>query len=268
VRVPRLIRLGGLSPRRRTLLISAVLVFAVSVTVSGWLVLGRDRPRQVPDQGVPGPVLLVPGYGGGTGGVNVLAERIRATGREAVVVTLPGDGTGDLREQADVLNAYVGEAIQRGAPSVDVIGYSAGGVVARMWVQEHDGARKARRIVTLGSPHHGANLAAAGAAAVPGACPVACQQLAPGSRLLAGLDTPVAKPPAWLSLWTVQDQTVTPPDSARLDGAVNVALQATCPDLRLDHSGLPGDPFVTKVVLAAIGAAPINPPTPGDCVSS
>lgn len=265
---PRPIWLSGLSPRRRALLISAVLVVAGSITVSVWLVPGRDRPRQVPNQDVPGPVLLVPGYGGGTGGVNVLAERIRATGRDAIVVTLPGDGTGDLREQADVLDAYVGEAIEQGAPSVDVIGYSAGGVVARVWVQRHDGTRKARRIVTLGSPHRGANLAAAGAAAIPGACPVACQQLAPGSRLLAGLDTPVPTPPAWLSLWTVQDQTVTPPDSARLDGAVNIALQSICPDLRVDHSGLPGHPFVTKVVLAAIGAAPPRRPTPGDCVSS
>jgi len=78
----------------------------------------------------------------------------------------------------------------------------------------------------------------------------------------------VPTPPAWLSLWTVQDQTVTPPDSARLDGAVNIALQSICPDLRVDHSGLPGDPFVIKVVLAAIGAAPPRRPTPGDCVSS
>ncbi len=266
--VARQSRIGGLSPRRRALLISVVLLVSVSVTVSVLLLLRRDQPRQVPDQGKPGPVLLVPGFGGSVGGVNVLAERIRATGREAIVVALPTDGTGDLREQAEVLDGYVAKELRAGAPSVDVIGYSAGGVVARVWVQDHDGAHKARRIITLGSPHHGTDLAAAGAVAVPGVCPIACQQLAPGSRLLAELDTPVRTPPSWLSLWTVQDQTVTPPDSARLDGALNVALQSVCPDLRVDHSGLPGDPFVTKVVLAAIDAAPLRAPTPGDCVSS
>jgi hypothetical protein len=258
---------SGLSPRRRTLLISLALLVALPVAASVWLLLAGHRPGRVPSQDLPGAVLLVPGYGGGTGGVNVLAERIRATGRVAIVVRMPGDGTGDLREQGNVLDAYAAQAIRDGAPSVDVIGYSAGGVVTRVWVQEHDGTRKARRIVTLGSPHHGTDLAAAGAAAVPAACPVACQQLAPGSRLLAELDTPVTTPPAWLSLWTVQDQTVTPPDSARLDGAVNVALQSVCPNLRVDHSGLPSDPFVTKVVLAALGAAPFMAPTPGDCVS-
>ena len=117
----------------------------------------------------------------------------------------------------------------------------------------------------MGSPHHGAGIAAAGAAALPGACPVACQQLAPGSRLLSELTTPVRAPPQWLSLWTVQDQTVTPPESARLDGAVNVALQSVCPGVRVDHSGLPTDAFVTRLVLDAIGPGPIVAPGPADC---
>jgi pimeloyl-ACP methyl ester carboxylesterase len=235
-------------------------VLAVTTVVAG---LGGGRP--VPPQDRPGVVLLVPGYGGGTGGIDVLGERIRATGRTAVVVSLPGDGTGDVGEQAMVLDGYVEDALRGGATSVDIVGYSAGGVVARLWVQEHDGVHKARRVVTLGSPHHGAGIAAVGAAALPGACPVACQQLAPGSRLLAGLTSPVPVPPEWLSVWTVQDQTVTPPDSARLDGAVNVALQSVCPNMRVDHSGLPTDGFVTRLVLNAIGPGPIAPPGPADC---
>jgi hypothetical protein len=258
---------GGLSPRRRALLIGVVVALAVGAGVGGYGLI-TDTPGRVPRSDRPGPVVLVPGYGGGTGGLDVLATRIRATGRDVRVVALPDGGVEDLNRQATVLDQYVAEALRGGAASVDVIGYSAGGVVARLWVQNHDGARKARRVITLGSPHHGASIAAAGAAAVPGACPTACQQLAPGSALLTALSVPVPDPPAWLSVWTADDQTVTPPDSARLEGAINVAVQSLCPQLRLSHSELPTDAFVTKLVLVAIGTDALTAPQALGCLSS
>jgi len=251
-----------LSPRRRWVL-AAVAVLAAALVALGAAPrladrlaggdAGRDRP---------GAVLLVPGYGGGTGALRQLADQIRASGRPATVVVPPGDGTGDLRAQAAALDRAVSGALADGAGWVDIVGYSAGGVVARVWAQERDGATRARRIVTLGSPHAGARIAAAGAA-VPGACPTACQQLAPGSALLAGLDSPVPDPPGWLSVWTADDETVTPPDSARLPGAVNVELQDVCPAARPGHGGLPTDPTVTRLVLAALGPDPLAAPAPG-----
>ena len=139
------------------------------------------------------------------------------------MVRLPGNGTGDLNADASVLNGAVTRALDGGAPSVDVIGYSAGGVVALLWARHDDGPAKARRVITLGSPYHGAKIAAGAEGFVPGACPAACQQLVPGSSLLAGLDaTPVPARPRWMSLWTTDDQVVTPPGSARLAGAINV----------------------------------------------
>ncbi len=236
--------------------VATVFVAAIAIRVG----LGGGA-RAVPDQAEPGAVVLVPGYGGNVASLDALAGAVRVTGRTTVVVELPDGGTGDLRRQAATLDAAVERAL-RGAKSVDVIGYSAGGVVARLWVEDHDGATKARRVVTLGSPHHGARIAAAGAAAVPGACPVACQQLAPGSALLASLSGSVPRPPQWMSVWTEQDETVTPPDSARLDGAVNVDVQASCPGRLVSHGQLPSDDYVTTLVLDAIGADPIEPPPP------
>jgi hypothetical protein len=249
-----------------------VLVLALALLAAAGLAGGaaallasRSPARGVPAQDRAGPVLLVPGYGGNTGSLEQLAGRIRATGREASVVALPGDGTGDLAQQAEALDGYVEQALAAGAPSVDLVGYSAGGVVVRLWTQVHDGTSKARRVVTLGAPHHGASIAGVGALAGPGVCPVACEQLAPGSRLLSTLDETVPSPPVWWSLWTVQDQTVTPPDSSRLDGATNVPLQSICPQLTVDHSGLPSNPVVTALVLRVLAAAPPAPPTPADC---
>ncbi|MEV6622679.1 lipase [Amycolatopsis sp. NPDC051106] len=260
----------GFSPRRR-LLMGGVAVVVVAVLVAALLAgTGSSAaPRAgTPDQGKPGPVLLVPGYGGGQGALNELAGRIRqATGRGTEVLTLAGDGTGDLVEQAAVLAEAVENAYARGAPSVDVIGYSAGGVVARLWVSRDGGDHQARRVITLGAPMHGTGLAAAGGALVPGGCPAACVQLAPGSTLMQELaKEPIPATLPWLSVWTERDETVTPPESARLDGAVNVALQQVCPGNRAGHGDLPTDPAVTELVLQALGTSPLEAPT--ECLSS
>jgi triacylglycerol esterase/lipase EstA (alpha/beta hydrolase family) len=239
---------------------AAVVVIVLAVVV-GVRLLGGSDPGTRPDQATPGTVLLVPGYGGSRVALTRLAQRLTAEGRTAQVVTLPGDGTGDLLVQADTLDTAVRAALDAGAPSVDVIGYSAGGVVTRLWVDRHAGATVARRVVTLGSPLHGARLAGAGAALAPDACPQACRQLAPGSSLLDDIDgesLPDGLP--WLSIWTENDETVQPPDSARLDGAVNVSLQSLCPQARVTHSGLPTDPTVTALVLAALGTTPLAAP--------
>ena len=72
----------------------------------------------------------------------------------------PVVATGDLDAQAEVLGAAARTALARAhATSVDVIGYSAGGVVARLWVRDHGGKSLARRVITLGSPHHGTDVA-------------------------------------------------------------------------------------------------------------
>jgi triacylglycerol lipase len=264
-------RFAALSPRRRVLVVVAA-VLAVALLVIGGIRVGQRMSRTVtPKHHVgsgPPAVMLVPGYGGNRHSLAALAERIRRTGATATVVPLPSGGTGDLEVQAGVLNNYVNRALQRGARWVDVIGYSAGGVVARVWDVEHGGADKVRRVVTLGSPLHGAELAAAGAAVNPGACPPACQELVPGSALLTRMErVPFSGRPSWLSLWTVDDMVVQPPDSARLSGALNVPLQNVCPGVIIAHGQLPSDPLVVGIVLRALGPAPLSAPRARDCTS-
>ncbi|MBA3781643.1 MAG: lipase [Nocardioides sp.] len=262
--------LDALPPaRRRFVAVLAALALAVVAAIGVALWVNRE-PATVPvSQATLGPVLLVPGYGGSTTALDVLAEALTRVGRDAEVVTLAGDGTGDLDEQAGVLEDAVDRALDRtGADSVDVIGYSAGGVTVRLWVRDHGGASLARRVLTLGSPHHGSDLAGLAGDLAPDRCPEACQQLVPDSDLLrelnAGDETPAG--PLWVSIWSTDDQTVVPPVSAALDGALEFTIQSICPGAVVAHGDLPRAPSVMAAVIAELGTN--TPAVPGEEVCS
>ena len=211
-------------------------------------------------------MLLVPGYGGSTASLQVLADALTGEGRDARIVRPTGSGTQDLRQQAEHLGDAVDAALdETGAASVDLVGYSAGGVVVRLWVADLGGGSHVRRAVTLASPHHGTDLAAlAGGARLRTAAPTACQQLGPDCDLLrrlnAGDETPPG--PAWVAIWTEDDKTVVPPDSGSLDGALDISVQSVCPGAGVGHHGdVPRTPAVIAIVDAVLGpAAPEVPP--------
>jgi triacylglycerol lipase len=261
---------AGLSPARRRVVLSllALLVVAAGALATVLVSTSSSAPSTRPvAQERPGPVLLVPGYGGGTASVQALADVLTAAGRDATVVSLPGNGTGDLNASAAVLGRAATEALARtGDETVDIVGYSAGGLVARLWVADGNG-QVARRVVTLGSPHHGTSLADLAGDLAPARCPLGCRQMASDSALLAGLNAVDETPegPTWVSIWTTQDQTVTPPDSARLDGALNLTAQSVCADAQVGHGDLPRSPLVQQMVLAELAAGDPVQLGPEDC---
>jgi triacylglycerol esterase/lipase EstA (alpha/beta hydrolase family) len=122
-------------------------------------------------------------------------------------------------------------------------------------------------VVTLGAPHHGTSLAALAEEVAPGACPIACQQLDPDSDLLrdlnAGDETPDG--PGFVSIWTTLDETVTPPDSARLEGAIGIVVQNVCADSLVSHSGLVTDPLVAGIVAEQLRSTPPVQLSAQDC---
>ena len=256
----------ALSPARRRFVVVASLVAAAVVVALASVLLRQalDQVEPVP-QDQPGPVVLVAGYGGGTTVFDALLRRLEEVDREAVVVEPVDGNTGDLDDQAARLGDAVDAVLERtGAPSVDVVGYSAGGVVARLWVRDHGGDERARRVLTLGSPHHGTDLA--GLAAATG-CPTACEQLAPGSALLTRLNGGDETPdgPRWTSVWTTQDRTVVPPASADLEGALTFTVQSSCPAATTSHGELPSDPVVLAAVDSVLGVGAPEAPQEVAC---
>jgi triacylglycerol esterase/lipase EstA (alpha/beta hydrolase family) len=198
-----------------------------------------------------------------------MAAALRRAGREVTVVHLAGDGTGDLAVQAGVVDHAVRRVLQAGAPSVDLVGYSAGGVVVRLWARRYDGGSVARRIVSLGSPQHGTDLASLAHDVAPDSCPQACRQLATDSDLLRGLNHGDETPdgPAWVSIWTTDDRISTPPDTASLAGALDFSVQQVCPSAQVSHGELPTSRIVIAMVRAELARTPPSLPGPGVCVS-
>lgn len=237
-----------------------LLAGAVALVVTGG---GGKRA----DQSRPGPVILVPGYGGQLSSLDDIAARLRRAGRGVQELPLPDGGTGNLQGQADALDVVVQRDLSRGAPSVDLVGYSAGGVVVRLWVSEGGHVGLVRRVVTIGTPSHGTEVAGAIGTLLGGACAGACAQLEPDSDLLdrlnEGDETPAG--PVWVSIWSGVDQTVVPPDSARLAGADNITVQSVCASDAVSHSQEPRDPAVIGLVVAALGTGPPPHPSTADC---
>lgn len=260
--------LATLAPARRRLALLAVLAGLLGVLGAVAAVVVRLTASVTPvAQDDPGPVLLVSGYGGSTRALDPVREALTRGGRDVVVVPPVGGGTGDIAEQARALDGVADDAMHRfDAGSVDVVGYSAGGVVARKWVRDDGGAGKARRVLSVGSPQHGTAVAEL-AAGVAGRCPTACRQLEPDSDLLRALNAHDETPdgPRFVSVWSDADEVVVPPDSARLDGAVNLTVQSVCPGARTSHAGLPGDPVVLALLDSSLGVDPPAVPTDVAC---
>jgi triacylglycerol esterase/lipase EstA (alpha/beta hydrolase family) len=257
---------ASFSPRRRLVVLGAALL-AVAVAVAGLVV--ALWPERQPTPGGPVPVVLVHGYDGTPASFDVLSQRLRAASRQVVVVQLPDRGTGDIETSAGV----VARAVDRThAARVDLVGYSAGGIVVRAYLGEPGRAQHARHVVLLGSPNHGAQLAGLAAMLGPQVCTGACAQLVPGSTLLNHLNqvvrgSEVPRGPDVTSIWTALDQTVTPPTSAVLAGARNVRLQDVCANSRVDHGGLVRDPLSVGLALRALSGTLDGQPGHADCAS-
>lgn len=194
-----------------------------------------------------------------------IEQRLRADGRQVVSVELPNGGTGDILESARVVDQAVAQA---GAEVVDLIGFSMGGVVVRAYVADLGGADRARYVVTLASPHHGTDIAGLAAFADPSACTGACAQLAPESEFLADLNDPDETPegPAFVTVWTDRDETVTPPESAELDGALNIKIQDVCRDATIGHGDVVSEPVVLGLIIETLSGRLAGVPGPDRCV--
>ena len=237
--------------RQPAVLIGLAVVLALAAAVIAVLLRsGPEEPAAAPPSSAPpAAVLLIPGYGGDPTPLDPLRTELVADGYQVAVLDI-GTGTEDIRDYAAAATRESRALRAAGAPSVSTVGFSMGGLVGRVAADE--GPEVFDEVISLASPHEGTLLALLGGSG----CPLACQQMQPGSELLTGLpEAPDAD--QWLAIYSTTDGTILPAQSSALPGATVVAIQDICPSATVRHGGVPSHPLVIEAVRAALADEPL-----------
>jgi triacylglycerol lipase len=191
------------------------------------------------------PILLVHGLVDNRSVFTLLRRHLRRRGFGRVWTMNYRIWTADLRDAAKQLAASV-DAIceQTGYDRIHVIGHSMGGLVARYYVQRMGGDAHVHTLVTLGTPHHGTRTARLFRRGV-------CQQLAPGSEVVAELAEPATGcQTRFVSFWSDIDAVISPKQAAILDhpdlAARNILVRG------VGHTSLPIDRRVVREITATL----------------
>jgi triacylglycerol esterase/lipase EstA (alpha/beta hydrolase family) len=186
-------------------------------------------------------------------------------------------GTGEIAASAQQLSDFVDQVLSAtGAPKVDIVGHSQGGMMPRYYIDFLGGAAKVDKLVGLAPSNDGTtvdgvvtlltDLGAAGAAdaALSPYCE-ACDEQFVGSSFLAKLNAaPTVSGVQYTVIESRGDEVVTPYTNAFLPAASNVTditVQNQCPADASDHLELAYDPVALADVLNALDpSAPVDVP--------
>lgn len=163
------------------------------------------------------PVVLVHGLDDSPRAFWAMKRRLNRDGFSQVsaVRLTPNNGAVPLEALAEQLQAHV-EQVRRetGSDRVDVVGFSMGALVSRIWMLEQGGRHHVRRLVSISGPHAGTATGwlrgNAGAAQMRWNSPL-LQRLPNEAKDFA--------PAEVFSLWSPLDLMIIPAHSSRVPGA-------------------------------------------------
>lgn len=170
-----------------------------------------DPLREVHSDRKEKPVLLVHGYFMSRACFILLYLRMRQTGKRTIFTINLRPRTAPIEELAHQLSEKIEEVlVLTKSNQVDIIGHSMGGIVARYYIEQMNGAKKVNKLITLGSPHNGTKIAVFGIGAN-------ARELRSGSDFMRGLNAgPLSGEVKYFSLWSNLDNLVLPQESSIL----------------------------------------------------
>ena len=135
-------------------------------------------------------VLLLHGFFQTRNVWEMMEDRLRHDGYGVFSFDLGGlfwrFNTRSIRDLSELIADKVeGICKRHGLERFHIIGHSKGGMIARHYVQHHGGDKRAKSLITLGSPHHGTPTAALGIGLMfGGLVSRSPMQMLPGSSLV------------------------------------------------------------------------------------
>jgi triacylglycerol esterase/lipase EstA (alpha/beta hydrolase family) len=177
----------------------------------GWFALGRAAPLYVPRPGETShrarrlpPVVLVPGMTWNRASLWPLSIFLGRRGWRWVFPVDRQDRGGPLAVEAEALAVHVQRVLaESGAPAVDMVAFSTGGLVAAWLLRHHPGV-PVRRLVTIGTAWNGTRMAVFSRGQ-------AVDEIRYGSHVLDGLWPP---PVPTVCIYSPDDLVVVPAQSA------------------------------------------------------
>ncbi len=225
-------------------LATLVLFFVIQPLERWWMGSEALGLRRTPQP----PLLLIHGYFCNRGVWWWLRRGLRAQGRGVATIDLEPP-LASIEELAEGLDARIRSLMaETGAERVVLVGHSMGGLAARAYMRRHGSARVAK-LITLGTPHHGTQLARIGLGRN-------AREMTPGSAWIRELAEAEPLPVPALSVWSTRDNYVMPQDSSRLAGAREVVLPS------LGHLAMAFSPRILEILLNETAEASEPAPAP------
>ena len=187
------------------------------------------------------PVILIHGFYSNSSDLKKVSNYLKKLGKSVYLIDLsPNDGSILIEDYAEQLSQFINSnfSLQQ---SLDLVGFSMGGLVCRYYLQRLGGLKRVKKLVTVASPHQGTVIAY-----IIGHN--ACRQMCPESDFLQDLnsDQHTLNQINSTAIWNPLDFVILPAQNSKLSVGSNVMIAC------VHHSSVTEDDRVFGAIADAL----------------